>query len=354
MVNYDEKIIKLKSEQRLEECLTVIEEALVYKSENFGKQSAEFISTAKQLCELCNLIALRQLENKNVNEGLEYLEKAEKIFQGYKDILNICWNNLGCYHTMIGDNNKSLNYFNKALKLSIELHNKKIAAEIYLNISTVLNKISQYKQASEQCLNSIVLIQEFITDPSETPSEEEFINVMNILILAYRNLAVQFDNLNNLSSALLYYEISKSLNDQIKLLPGYENYINKDAVSKNNFIDDRYKLELVKTLKNNSAQLIKTLSKVGKQGRDYYNEFLDEILSNLTSKVESANAKEKVVEDSRNQNNIHKIVEERESMIDNRTGDLHGLNISRIKKMDEDSNEMQGQDKENKAQIQNN
>ncbi len=204
----NKEITTLISESKYNEALALIENEVVNIAKEKGKQSQEFHDIAKQLCDLCNLIAIQLYENDKANEGLDYLIKAENIFSNYKEILNTSLCNLGCYYTLLGNYEKSISYFDKALKLSIELSNKKIAAEIYLNISTVLNKISQYKQSSEQCLNSIVLIQEIITDPSENNSDEELINLFNLLILSYRNLAVQFDCLNDYSNALLYYEIS--------------------------------------------------------------------------------------------------------------------------------------------------
>ena len=96
----DYEIEQLKESNNLSECLILIEKNLLIKSEKYGKFSREFTKTAKELCEVCNLIALNLMENSNPEEGLKYLIKSEKLFQNYKDILTLCYNNIGCYYIL--------------------------------------------------------------------------------------------------------------------------------------------------------------------------------------------------------------------------------------------------------------
>ena len=331
----EERIQQLKHENKFNEALVLIEEDLIKNTQKYGKQSQQFNTSSNQLCQVCNLLAIQCFEKNSFDEGLSYLLKAESIFSNYKEQLNICLCNLGCYYTLLQNYEISLSYFDKALKLSIELSNKKISAEIYLNISTVLNKIGQYKQSAEHCLNSIILIQELLTDPSESPSEEEFITISNILILAYRNLAVQFDNLNDLSTALLYYEISRCLNDQLKQIPNYETFLIQNSASKNNIIDNVYKLELIKTLKSNSSVLLASFQKIGNKGKEFYNEFLEEILNILQEKVNLEKIINLDVKDQL-QESFAKIVEEKESVMDKKTENLAPLNKLDISNINDD------------------
>lgn len=60
----------------------------------------QFYKTAKDLCDVCNLIALSFLDTNNKEEGLTYLMKAEKLFRNHKELLNIIYNNIGCYYRL--------------------------------------------------------------------------------------------------------------------------------------------------------------------------------------------------------------------------------------------------------------
>lgn len=66
-----------------------------------------------------------------------------------------------------------------------------------------------------------------------------------ILILAYQNLAVQHEHLNNNTQAMLYYEISENL---------FNNFINKKdkgLVDKvNHVIDDIFRFKLISKISN--------------------------------------------------------------------------------------------------------
>jgi hypothetical protein len=93
-------IKKCKSEKKYTECLTHIEKSIIQKSIKYGKESEEFFKTAKVLCEVCNLIALSCLQVNKKEEGLNYLLKSEKLFKNYKELLNICYNNIGCYYKL--------------------------------------------------------------------------------------------------------------------------------------------------------------------------------------------------------------------------------------------------------------
>lgn len=93
-------IEKYKQDKNYAECLILIEKNIVLKSNKYGKDSPEFFKTAKDLCELCNLIALSHLENNQAEEGLFYLLRAEKLFKNHKELLSLCYNNIGCYYKL--------------------------------------------------------------------------------------------------------------------------------------------------------------------------------------------------------------------------------------------------------------
>ncbi len=93
-------IKKYKEEKNYAECLVLIERNIVIKSQSHGKGSPEFLKPAQDLCELCNLIALSHLENNQAEEGLFYLLRTERLFKNYKELLSLCYNNIGCYYKL--------------------------------------------------------------------------------------------------------------------------------------------------------------------------------------------------------------------------------------------------------------
>ncbi len=96
----DVLISKYKSEKNYTECLNLIERSIIIKSQTFGKESQEFLKTAKDLCEVCNLIALSHLKNHQKEEGLSYLLRTEKLFKHHKELLSLSFNNIGCYYKL--------------------------------------------------------------------------------------------------------------------------------------------------------------------------------------------------------------------------------------------------------------
>lgn len=96
-----DELIQLNKESRnYIECLSHIEKCIVLKAKKFGTSNPEFLKSAKDLCEVCNLIAFSYLENNKKEEGLTYLLRAEKLFKNYKELLNLCYNNIGCYYKL--------------------------------------------------------------------------------------------------------------------------------------------------------------------------------------------------------------------------------------------------------------
>lgn len=98
----EKEIITLKQEQKYKECLSLIENLIILKAQKYGKTSETFLKTAKDLCIVCNEIALTYLDlsfNER-EEGLKYLLKAEMLFKNNKELLNMCYNNIGCYYRL--------------------------------------------------------------------------------------------------------------------------------------------------------------------------------------------------------------------------------------------------------------
>ena len=234
---------KLKDEKKYLECLNLIEKSIILKSEKYGKDSQEFYQTAKDLCEICNLVALSYLETDKKEDGLKYLLQAEKLFKNYKELLNLCYNNIGCYYRFLGKYSMSLQYLENAIEIAYELNDKKKAAETHLNTSTILTNTGKYKLATEQCLACIILIQEYINDNFKQLKENDIKESLTILILAYQTLAFQHEIQHNCTQSLLYYQIADSLYIKHKAKLGVIN----------DMVDDNDKIKLLAKISQEGA-----------------------------------------------------------------------------------------------------
>lgn len=300
----DQRIDEAKKEKNLNLCMNLIEENLVNKNKFYGKKSPEFIKTAKQLCEVTNLLAIDLVENEKADEGLIFLEKAEKLFFNYKEVYNLCLNNLGCYYILTKNNEKSLYYFEKALILSIENGNKIYAAETYLNISTVYNKMNDYPNAVEMCLNCIITIQELLL--TETLEDEKYTGVMNCLIISYRSLAVLYDNLNDTHNAVLYYKLSETLFSNFIKLQSSKNLLKNEKILPK-IIESSYFKNLITSLLNDVDSVFKYNNIIGKEGKQFYIKFLNETLNKLKQEnndESNENNENEENEDSKEKSNV--------------------------------------------------
>lgn len=283
------KIKSLKLEGKFQEALTLLEEYMIFISKQYGKNSKKFLSSTKELCEITNLLSISLYEQGESQLGLTYLLKSEDIFKNHKEVYATSLSNIGCYYILLEEYDKSLSYLYKCLNICSFNGYKNIAREVYLNISTVYSKLNLYEKSIEQCMNCITLVQEDIINKTnkgkftkleekdeELSYEEKIYNDYNLLILAYRNLAVQYDNLNKLSKALLYYEISNSLLNEASKIPGLEEYFQSNLLIKGNEINEEYKYQLITNIKKIGIGQFKK-ENFPKQLKDNYMSLVNEV-----------------------------------------------------------------------------
>ena len=80
------------------EVIGIQERILILQAQSLGTQSHPFKQTTKLLAELCNLQALRELEEERHATCLELLKKAELLSESHKLVQAITFNNFGCYY----------------------------------------------------------------------------------------------------------------------------------------------------------------------------------------------------------------------------------------------------------------
>ena len=79
MSKLEEIVRQHQSESKYIEAIGVLEELLKIKKMNFGTNSKEFTRSCKQLCEICNILAVYYLKKEDINSALDLLKKSEEL-----------------------------------------------------------------------------------------------------------------------------------------------------------------------------------------------------------------------------------------------------------------------------------
>ena len=148
---------QLKSENKYEECISLIEQQLPYLEKNYSKDSEKFYQLAYEITDICNLKAYDLFLNAKPEEGKKFIEKSIQIFSNYKQILNICYANLGKYYVKLNQKQKAIDCFIVSTEIARSLKNKLHVAQGHLLLANILLNSSSINQAIEQALSGIIL-----------------------------------------------------------------------------------------------------------------------------------------------------------------------------------------------------
>lgn len=99
------------------EAIEQLEELLLIKKQEFGTNSDEFTETCKQLCEICNILAVFYLKKDDVKSALDLLKKSEILCENNELGKAMTYNNLACYYRRIGKLKTALKYLEQALSI---------------------------------------------------------------------------------------------------------------------------------------------------------------------------------------------------------------------------------------------
>ena len=72
-------LIRRFCQSKYVEAIGILEELLKVKKVHFGTTSKEFTRTCKQLCEICNILAVYYLKKEDINSALDLLKKSEEL-----------------------------------------------------------------------------------------------------------------------------------------------------------------------------------------------------------------------------------------------------------------------------------
>ena len=244
------QIEQLKSQNKYEECISLIEQQLPYLEKNYSKESEKFYQLAYEITDICNLKAYDLFLSSKPEEGRKFIEKSIQIFSNYKQILNICYANLGKYYVKLNQKQKAIDCFIVSTEIARSLRNKLHVAQGHLLLANILLNSASINQAIEQALSGIILLQEIIINKEEY---KDNLNILEALEDAYLIVAVGKYKNRNIIQSLLYCNLAEKLQEKIgksKKNDQNEKQIkakrNKKETNELNILEDDTKYELIK------------------------------------------------------------------------------------------------------------
>lgn len=204
------------------QAIGILEELLKIKKVHFGTTSKEFSRTCKQLCEICNILAVYYLKKEDVNSALDLLKKSEELCENNELGQAMTFNNMACYYRRIGKMRAALNFLQKALTIEARLQRPEVQADTHLNICAVLSQLNKHELALNHAMSAVILLQEMMLakklDPESYPYEDYNDEIDNdappelnkdrtaVLAIAYHNMGVEQEFLKSYPAAILSYK----------------------------------------------------------------------------------------------------------------------------------------------------
>ena len=288
---------QLKSENRYEDCITLIEQQLPSLEKNYSKEHEKFYQLAYEITDICNLKAYDLFLNSKPEEGLKFIEKSIQIFSNYKQILNICYANLGKYYIKLNKKQKAIDCFLVSTEIARSLKNKLHVAQGHLLLANVLLNTDSIVLAIEQALSGIILLQEIIINKEEY---KDNVNILEALEDAYLIVAVGKYKNGNIIQSLLYCKLAEQLRQKMGKNKNEENdnnnNNNNNTNKKNkkkkegelNILEDETKYELIKNALNFDLDMDKALFDKNEQmSYNYILNLLKKMLEDIEIRIQS-------------------------------------------------------------------
>ncbi len=139
----------------------------------------------------------------NHSKEIEFYFKSLKIDEelGDKNGMSSDYSNIGNAYIILGNFNKSMEFNQKALKISEELGDKNGMCWILWSIAKLYIKLDKYNEAVDYATKSLLISKE--------------IGDLEVEKLAYQNLSLSFEKLQNPAKALEFYKLYTLTQDSI-------------------------------------------------------------------------------------------------------------------------------------------
>lgn len=165
------------------------------------KQKKYFLET-KSLA-LNNMAIVMQTRG-NIKGAIEKLNAALKIDIELKDKKSIAasYNNLGTGYDYLGDYIRAIEYYQKSLKLQLELKNDRGVSDLYNNFGVIYNSLKQYDKSLQYYFLSLKIDQKLKDKYSEA--------------ITLNNIGSLYNKLKDYPNALAYFKRSYAIQVEIK------------------------------------------------------------------------------------------------------------------------------------------
>lgn len=188
---------------------------------HYGVNSPQFTKSCKQLCEICNILAVYYLKKEDINSALDLLKKSEELCESNELGQAMTFNNMACYYRRIGKMRTALNFLQRALTIESRLQRPETQADTHLNICAVLSQLNKHELALNHAMSAVILLQEMMLrrrlDPSSIQEEEleeiqeakegpQNKDKVAVLAIAYHNMGVEQEFLRSYPAAILSYK----------------------------------------------------------------------------------------------------------------------------------------------------
>ncbi len=230
------------------EALECMERALRLQQHIYGDNDEQVQKTCRDTVDLCNLMAIKNLQGDIAPSVLELLQKAQLLAKNYGVGRAVTFNNMACYYRRAGKLRTALKYALKALEIERKLKqgNSNVEfypADTYLNACAILSELGDHRSALEHAQLALLSLQEELfkgivngRSSGEAINNKEFNRIESmgegistnsnvqqqllvkldriaVLVIAYHNLGVEQEFLQRYDSSVSSYkkglEISK-------------------------------------------------------------------------------------------------------------------------------------------------
>lgn len=218
----EEQANKYHEDLKYLEAIDTLEELLALKKEEYGTTGPEFTETCRQLCEICNILAVFYLKKDDVKSALDLLKKSEVLCENNELGKAMTYNNMAWYYRRVGKLRTALKFLEQALSIEGRLNKIDTQADTHLNIWAVLSQLNKHELALNHAMSAVILLQEdllykAVNGGSEQQEEEKKKSKpkggkdpnkdrTSVLAIAYHNMGVEQEFLRSYHAAILSYK----------------------------------------------------------------------------------------------------------------------------------------------------
>jgi len=204
---------KGEGEKHHQQLLICLERGLHLRRQLFGEASTEVAKACRRLCEACNSAATQMLQKDSLSGVRDLLKRAEEVACKSDFDRAITWNNLACYYRRTGKLRTAVTFLQRALAIEEHMGNSD-AAQTHLNLCATLSMCKRHKDALFHAQSALIRIYEVFSPlmlngelslNADGQVSKETREQVIVLCIAYHNLAVEHEHLNNIEQSLSAY-----------------------------------------------------------------------------------------------------------------------------------------------------